>query len=457
MSSRRPGLILACVVALAAAVTPACLLDGGPLDGVAGTDAIGAAGGGGAGGAPQGGARPATECGNGVVEPGEECEGTDLGGRTCAGLGHPPGELACTAACALDASGCAGGEAWWDRDFRLRKRITIDGAMAPEDLPHFTALVSIVDPALSAALPSGEDMVFVPEGGGEPLAREIEVFDPGTGTLVAWVHLPLLEAGMLHVITLYFGGPGPGPKASTPVWAPDEAGVWHLGEDAANGQDTAVHRSSIGKDHHGSQHGNTTVEGKIGRAQSFDGTDWIEIADGGLIPLSDTSCAVSAWIRTVEKGAQALLTKSLNGTHSAADILTGTGHDGTTFGMDSYYIGFVRGTTDVTDGTWHHVVWSQSRNTGPGGQDEWAVFIDGKKEGSAVHHTSVDNGGHVIRLGAGVSSSFFSGSWKGDVDELHISKVARTPAWVSATYLNQVDPAAHVTHGPIEKVPPPPP
>src|SRR6185295_16415987 len=36
----------------------------------------------------------------------EECDGTDLGGQTCQGLGFPGGVLACTAECTLDTSGC---------------------------------------------------------------------------------------------------------------------------------------------------------------------------------------------------------------------------------------------------------------------------------------------------------------------------------------------------------------
>jgi len=46
-------------------------------------------------------------CGNGVLEPGEACDGTDLGGETCESLGFDPaGDLACTADCQLDVSGC---------------------------------------------------------------------------------------------------------------------------------------------------------------------------------------------------------------------------------------------------------------------------------------------------------------------------------------------------------------
>jgi cysteine-rich repeat protein len=47
-------------------------------------------------------------CGNGVLEPGEVCDATDLGGQTCtSAVGHAQGELGCTAQCKLDLSDCS--------------------------------------------------------------------------------------------------------------------------------------------------------------------------------------------------------------------------------------------------------------------------------------------------------------------------------------------------------------
>jgi len=45
-------------------------------------------------------------CGNGIAEPGEECDGTDLGAASCAGIGFSGGQLACSASCRLDVAGC---------------------------------------------------------------------------------------------------------------------------------------------------------------------------------------------------------------------------------------------------------------------------------------------------------------------------------------------------------------
>jgi hypothetical protein len=48
-------------------------------------------------------------CGNGVAEPGEPCDSTDLGGFTCSVVtmgAHPNGRLSCSPSCQLDLTGC---------------------------------------------------------------------------------------------------------------------------------------------------------------------------------------------------------------------------------------------------------------------------------------------------------------------------------------------------------------
>ena len=46
-------------------------------------------------------------CGNGTWDPGEQCEGTDLGGKTCKVLGYTGGKLTCTKDCKLEPRDCS--------------------------------------------------------------------------------------------------------------------------------------------------------------------------------------------------------------------------------------------------------------------------------------------------------------------------------------------------------------
>ncbi|MBC8070776.1 MAG: hypothetical protein IAG13_20790 [Deltaproteobacteria bacterium] len=45
-------------------------------------------------------------CGNGSIEPFEDCEADDLAGQDCVGIGFTEGELACSGACLFDTSAC---------------------------------------------------------------------------------------------------------------------------------------------------------------------------------------------------------------------------------------------------------------------------------------------------------------------------------------------------------------
>ena len=50
----------------------------------------------------------ATICGNNIKEIDEQCDGTDLGGQTCTGLGYNGGTLSCNQSCNFDTSNCTG-------------------------------------------------------------------------------------------------------------------------------------------------------------------------------------------------------------------------------------------------------------------------------------------------------------------------------------------------------------
>lgn len=48
----------------------------------------------------------AEDCGNGIIDDGEDCDGTNLGGANCVSLGFDSGTLACDGSCLFDVSAC---------------------------------------------------------------------------------------------------------------------------------------------------------------------------------------------------------------------------------------------------------------------------------------------------------------------------------------------------------------
>lgn len=53
------------------------------------------------------GCQPLPSCGDGVLNGGEQCDAAALGGHTCISQGFDLGQLACSASCTLDTSGCS--------------------------------------------------------------------------------------------------------------------------------------------------------------------------------------------------------------------------------------------------------------------------------------------------------------------------------------------------------------
>lgn len=53
-----------------------------------------------------GGTLPATDCGDGIVDLGEDCDAGDLGGQTCTSQGFDNGTLACAPGCTFDTTQC---------------------------------------------------------------------------------------------------------------------------------------------------------------------------------------------------------------------------------------------------------------------------------------------------------------------------------------------------------------
>ena len=69
-------------------------------------------------------------CGDGVRDDGQECDGGDLGGKSCADMGPPFGELGCLDTCEFDTAHCGG----WTSGHAVEGRTrSYDSATDPDD------------------------------------------------------------------------------------------------------------------------------------------------------------------------------------------------------------------------------------------------------------------------------------------------------------------------------------
>src|SRR5688572_30906894 len=76
---------------------------------------------------------------------------------------------------------------------------------------------------------SGFDIVFTSSDGNTLISHQVESYDPVTGTLVAWVKIPVLSSTVNTNFYLYFSNSAVVVDPSTTAtWSAGYVGVWHL-------------------------------------------------------------------------------------------------------------------------------------------------------------------------------------------------------------------------------------
>lgn len=89
-----------------------------------------------------------------------------------------------------------------------RKQIAVDADLVSFDATDFPLLVEVIDVELQAgALASGTDIVFTDADGTTRLDHVIEAWDASTGTLSAWVKVPLLSSTTDTQLFAYYSNP----------------------------------------------------------------------------------------------------------------------------------------------------------------------------------------------------------------------------------------------------------
>ncbi len=142
-----------------------------------------------------------SNCGNGVIDSGEQCDGANLAGQTCESLGFPGGTLQCGADCQLDSSGCQPA-VLPDNTTNLRRDDLIGGLFFEEDF----------EAGIASAFNSSWYGSFVNNTQYSVVSDVV-----GGGLYGARHHYPLNGSG--QYITQHFGD-----SIAGPVW-PEGAGL----------------------------------------------------------------------------------------------------------------------------------------------------------------------------------------------------------------------------------------
>lgn len=342
--------------------------------------------------------------------------------------------------------------AWWNDQWTLRKKITIDtgpsGAGISDAIGATPILVRlhVGNFRFGGAKEDGGDLRFVAGDDKTPLKHHVEKYDSLLGEALVWVGVPDLKPGTKNDIWLYYGNQ----KAPTAVDAkgtydPDTLLVYHFNDRSTPAQDITAWANTA-------QNAVPAADGAIiGQGARLDGQTALTLPGSpSLVTAEGGELSWSLWIKMTAPQPGAVL------------FSRNEGANGLTVGLDNGVM-FVEvtsggntqraaGGTAIAAGTWHQVAF-----TAKGAQI--IVYVDGNQVATLAAALPTMTG--VAQLGRAAAAAAPaadaaapaadaaqatppaaapSGSatgFAGDVDELAIAKVARSAGFIKLSAVGQ--------------------
>ena len=264
----------------------------------------------------------------------------------------------------------------------------------------------------------GADLRFSTKNG-EPLAYQIDEWDPVGGTAAVWVRIPVIQGNTRQEIKLHWG------KADAASESNGKA-VFNK----SNGYLSVFHLGDAAKDEVGSLEvkdtGTTATAGIVGGARHFPGKAGVSGGDKiATLPTGASPHSSEAWFRTSTPNSTIVGW----GNEQAYGKVVMQFISPPRISMDCYFSrGSVASEGRIALGEWTHVVHTYQEN-------ESLVYVNGQLAGS--------NTKDHVPMAIKSPARFWIGGWYdnytfvGDLDEVRISKVTRPAEWVRLQYENQ--------------------
>lgn len=329
---------------------------------------------------------------------------------------------------------------WWNSSWTYYKPITINDTMVNQSIGTgaFPLLVSITDADLADhAQADGDDIVFTDSGNSSQLPHEIEYWNKTTGVLVAWVNVTDIKN--VSSINMYYNNSGAtNTQDAEGVWDSNYVMVQHLQEtDIDGGAGDIVDSTSNNND--GTTSGMDTadqVSGQIDGSLDFDGYDDYVLHGSVLYndTIPHTYSLWTKWSGTPPTGYIGHIGEYGLSGHS---IYTASGGGSKTFiYRTASGMRVITGvaTTILYDGQLHELTWHVESDR------KVSVYIDGTLNGSAVISETDMKYNSFGRY----TDNY---QWNGTVDEVRISNIARTPAYIETDYNNTAFPELFISVG----------
>jgi len=212
------------------------------------------------------------------------------------------------------------------------------------------------------------------------------------------------------------------------------------------------HFDSTINDNDGVAHGGVDlyVDGKIDGADRFDGVDdYIRIADDSTLDGdgSWSEMTVEFWVKSTSDNQRATIILAKRDTSSYGSYQIGFDSAGSSQIFWGLYLSSGYGETNYADtpslmtNQWYHVVGTFDSPT-------IKLYINGVLEATGSKSGLIAaTDGTPIRLGCRGSGSGTERHLEGGLDEVRISNIARSPAWISTSFNNEHDTSSFYSIG----------
>ncbi len=312
-------------------------------------------------------------------------------------------------------------QAWWQDDWNFRKQLTVDTSPAGGDiagtLTDVPVLVRLHAGNFGYFLdtqPKGEDLRFVAGDDKTPLKYRIESFDPVNEMALVWVQLPSLAGGSPNTFWMYYGNAAAvAGEENGSIYDAEQALVYHFSAEGTAPVDATAY---------GTKPAVFTAQpvsaALIGAGAGFTGSESLEIAPTSVLSIDpQIGWTLSTWVKIDQpqtaavlfegREADKLLRLAIEGTTLAAAYHDGTGN-----------ILQTPAGPMLTPGEWQHVALVVTAKG-------MTLYLNG------VQAAAVD--GAITAFSPAITvgrSAAGPGGFTGELDELGISKVARSPDWI---------------------------
>lgn len=328
---------------------------------------------------------------------------------------------------------------WWNTSWMYRKELKINHTKVAAFLTNFPVTISLASDAnlASNAQNDGDDIVFINNATGMKLNHEIELFDGGSGQLVAWVNVTSLSSTVDTIIYMYYGNLlCETMENSTGVWDRDYRMVQHLEETSGMCYDSTVYGNN------GTSSGgvNQDIQGMIDGADDFDGNDdSINCSNDGSLAITE-KISLEVWIKpdVLFSDWRRIL---IHGTSTAAGYQLCTHNKKLAFSRCASTNETQSTQREITPavlvvGNWTYIAAIYDSGT-------FTIYVNGVGKPS-IAGTLLDYGaGSNLLIGRHPDGYGFNGT----IDEIRVSSTARDPSWISTCYNNQGDPMTFYSIG----------